>query len=459
LCDDGKLFERLWVFRLELVMKIDPWSSTTYQDYTRLRDEFGIEEFTEQLWKDLPHPHRLLRRNVVFGHRDFRIIHDTVMQKKPWAILTGLMPSGRMHLGHKMVIDEVIYYQSIGADIFIAVADIEAFATRGYTLEETRKLAIEEYISNYIALGLKPDRCHIYFQSTNTQVKDLAFLLGKRVNWSQMLATYGFDNATNMAHIFSPLIQTGDILHVQLPEFGGVRPTLVPVGVDQDPHIRLSRDIAQAHRLYNITMTKDNRIGVFVKGDTEVGKLLDQAEKILNNLGFSQRERITEYKAIYINDASKEDIPRINETFAKKEPDLGGYGFLQPCSTYHRFITGLTGEKMSSSKPESAIFLTDTPDAAQKKIMHAKTGGAVTLAEQKKQGGSPDACVVYELFLYHLIEDDAELGTIYQSCRAGKLMCGQCKKRAATLMCEFLTDIARKRKGVMDTLDAFVHID
>src|SRR4030042_6833187 len=118
-------------------MKIDPWSSTTYQDYARLRDEFVIEEFTENDWKDLPHPHKLLRRGVVFGHRGFDSIHDAITKNKPWAILTGLMPSGKMHLGHKMVIDEVIYYKSIGADINIAVADIEAFATRGFTLEQT----------------------------------------------------------------------------------------------------------------------------------------------------------------------------------------------------------------------------------------------------------------------------------------------------------------------------------
>jgi tryptophanyl-tRNA synthetase len=172
-------------------MKIDPWSSTTYQDYSRLRDEFGIEEFTEDLWNDLPHPHKLLRRGVIFGQRGFDLIHSSVKKKKPWAILTGLMPSGKMHLGHKMVIDEVIYYQSIGADINIAVADIEAFATRGYSLEETEYFALNEYIPNYIALGLKPEKCRIYFQSKHQDVKDLAYILGKKTNWSQMQATYG----------------------------------------------------------------------------------------------------------------------------------------------------------------------------------------------------------------------------------------------------------------------------
>ena len=110
----------------------------------------------------MPNPHKLLRRGIVFGHRGFQLIHDAVINDKPWAILTGLMPSGKMHLGHKMVIDEVIYYQNLGADIFIAVADIESFATRGYTLKETKELALEEYIQNYIALGLKPKNSHLF---------------------------------------------------------------------------------------------------------------------------------------------------------------------------------------------------------------------------------------------------------------------------------------------------------
>ncbi len=427
-------------------MKIDPWSSTTYQDYSRLRDEFGIQEFSDDLYKDLPHPHKLLRRGIVFGHRGFESIRDAVLERKPWAILTGLMPSGRMHLGHKMVIDQVIYYQSIGADIHIAIADIESYATRGYSLKETEKLAVNEYIKNYIALGLKPNNCHIYFQSKNQDVKDMGYLLGKKVNWSQMVATYGFNGSTNMSHIMSPMVQTGDILHVQLQEYGGVRPVLVPVGVDQDPHIRLSRDIAQSHRLYNVTETKDNKIGVFVKVDDNVKELLDNAEKILKKLGFKTLKRIDEYKAIYINDAKKQDISKINNTLAESELNFGGYGFFSPSATFHRFMTGLTGDKMSSSKPESAIFLTDSTEDAKKKIMHAKTGGAVTLEEQKKHGGNPDQCVVYELFLYHLIEDDKELHDIFLSCKTGKQMCGSCKKYASELTKNMLESLDKKRK-------------
>ena len=437
-------------------MKIDPWSSSTYQDYARLRDEFGIEAFTEHQWQSLPKPHRLLRRGVVFGHRDFSLINDAIQQKKPWAILTGLMPSGKMHLGHKMIIDEVIYYQSIGADVFIAVADIESYGTRGYSLKQTKDLAVHEYIKNYIALGLTPNRCRIYFQSTNPDVKDLAYLLGKKVNWSQMTATYGFNGQTNMTHVLSPLIQTGDILHVQLPQHGGIRPVLVPVGVDQDPHIRLSRDIAKAHRLYNVTKTKDDKIGVFVKTDYHVEDLLDNAEHILRNNDFSSLKRITDYKAIYIEDATEDHIQQIDELLAYSETDFDGYGFLPPAATFHRFMTGLTGEKMSSSKPESAIFLTDTPEEATKKIMHAKTGGAVSLEQQKKDGGNPDECMIYELFLYHLIEDDEALHEIYSTCRNGERMCGHCKKQAAERMASFLTDIATKRDQAEEVMNEYL---
>jgi len=438
---------------------IDPWSSVIYKDYVKLRDEFGIQEFSEEIWRDLPNPHKLIRRGIVFGHRDFGRIKKAILEKRRWAILTGLMPSGKMHLGHKMVIDEVIYYQSIGAEIFIAVADIEAFATRGYTLKEAEEVALKEYIPNYIALGLKPDKCQIYFQSKREEVKDLAYSLGKKINWSQMVATYGFSGSTNMTHIFSPLVQTGDILHVQLEKYGGVKPTLVPVGVDQDPHLRLCRDIARAHRFFNVTLTKDGRIGIFVKINENVNKLLNIAEKNVKERGFHNVERISRYKALYLNDASANDIDMIEDALATEEVKLGGYGFIAPSSTYHRFMTGLTGEKMSSSVPESAIFLSDSPKEAKKKIMNAKTGGRVTLEEQKKYGGDPLHCMVYELFLYHLIEDDKELEEIYNRCKDGELMCGECKKKATELITEMLAELKKKRESARENISDYIAKD
>ncbi|MDD3492499.1 MAG: tryptophan--tRNA ligase [Candidatus Thermoplasmatota archaeon] len=434
-------------------MEINPWSSAQYADYSRLREQFGIQALQPDDWEQLPRPPSFFRRGIVFGHRGFGLIRQAILAGDPWALLTGLMPSGRMHLGHKMVIDQIIYYQSIGADVFIAIADIEAYATRGYTLEEAERLAIQEYVTNYIALGLQP--CTIYFQSRHRDVKNLGYLLGKKANWSEVTAIYGFNGATNMAHVLAPLIQCGDILHVQMEKYGGARPTLVPVGVDQDPHIRFCRGVAAAHRLFNVTVAKDGRIGVFVKPDEDVARLLDLAAQVISGRGLTMK-RLDRYKAVYLPDASPEDIPALDLALAREEQEHGAYGFLSPSSTYHRFMTGLTGGKMSSSKPESAIFLTDTPAEAKKKIMAAKTGGAVSREEHKKHGGQPESCVVYEMFLYHLIDSDRELADIYRRCRSGEQMCGDCKKMAVCLMESFLVEMQEKRAAAAEQVGDYV---
>ncbi len=434
-------------------LKIDPWSTTDYSDYAHLREQFGIQEFKKEHWKSLPHPPLLFRRGIVFGQRDFYRVIQAIQNKKKWAMMTGLMPSGKMHLGHKMVIDQVMYYQSLGADIFIGVADIEAYATRGYTLPEAKKVALEEYIISYIALGLKP--CNIYFQSQQKEVTDLGYILAKKANWSEVTSIYGFTGATNMAHVFAPLIQCGDILHVQMKKYGGPRPTLVPVGVDQDPHIRFTRDIAQSHRLYNVAVAKDGKPGIFVKGKKDSEKLLDKAQEAVQKKGYSIK-RITKYNALYIQDKNI-DMDAIDRALAKIEQEYGGYGFILPSSTYHRFMTGLTGEKMSSSKPQTAIFLTDTPQEAQKKMQSAKTGGATSLAEQKKYGGNPNKCVVYELFLYHLLPDDKQLTEIYEKCRNGEQRCGDCKTLAIEMITKFLEELEGKRKEAKDKLDEYIN--
>lgn len=440
--------------------RIDPWSSRQYEDYDRLLTDFGISRFDlgEYGLKD---PSILFRRGVIFGHRDFGSISSAYHEGRRWAVLTGLAPSGKMHFGHKTVVDQVRYFQTLGADIFVAVADLEAWGARGVSLEEGRKMAIEEYILNYIAMGLRPENCQVYFQSLRGEVKDLGYQLSRKVNWSTMKAIYGFDDSTNMSHVQSPLVQVGDILHVQLEKHGGPCPTIVPVGVDQDPHIRLTRDIGSAFRMYSVLGTEKDGIGVFLKGADEdvVEELLSKAKYVLGGIGFSHFKLNVPYKALYVQDATVDDAPRIDIALEPLEVKLGGFGFHPPSSTYNKFMTSLTGEKMSSSKPDSAVFLTDTPEQAKKKLMSAKTGGGVTVEDHKRDGGNPDVCVVYEMLQFHLVEDDAHLEEIYSGCKAGERLCGHCKKEAVELISVFLTDLAEKREEARDRLDEYVRYD
>lgn len=76
-----------------------------------------------------------------------------------------------------------------------------------------------------------------------------------------MAAIYGFSGETHLAHMIAVLTQGADILHNQLPQFGGPIPVVVPVGADQDPHIRLTRDIAAKMNFFLIEERTDQKTG------------------------------------------------------------------------------------------------------------------------------------------------------------------------------------------------------
>ena len=65
---------------------------------------------------------------------------------------------------------------------------------------------------------------------------------------------------------------------------------------------------------------------------------------------------------------------------------------------------------MSASQPESAIFTTDKPEAAAKKVMAAFTGGRETIKLQKELGGRPEVCNIYAYYYYLFEEEDKKLG-------------------------------------------------
>lgn len=214
---------------------IDPYSSELIKDYARVIKDFGLESFSSKLF---PKPNRLMRRGIIFGGRDLKIIARCIKEKKPYYVLTGIMPtSEKIHLGTKMVIENVRYFQEHGAKTFVLVADLEAAAARGVPLEEGRKRALEYQIPAYIALGLNPKKTIFYFQSENKEVMNFAYEAAKKITLNEFRAVYG---KADPGRIMSAVTQVGDILY---PQFKERMPGIIPTGVDQDPHIRLTRDV------------------------------------------------------------------------------------------------------------------------------------------------------------------------------------------------------------------------
>jgi len=346
-------------------------------DYSRIIKQFGLQPISAKLISRFKEPHRLFRRKLVFAHRDFDRILEAQEKEQNFVVMTGMMPSGKFHFGHKLVAELLVWYQRQGVKLYIAISDIEAHVIRGSNPKEYKNIALDEYILNYVALGmdlLDTTKCSIYSQWKNDYVRNLALWASSHVTLSQMRDMYGFKSSDNLGKIFFPLIQAGDILHPQLPELGGTKPVLVPVGVDQDLHIRLTRDLA----------------------------------------------------------------PKLE--------------MIKPSSIYVKMMSGLQGPgtKMSSSKPKSAISLSDSLEAAERKIRNAFTGGRTSIKEQKKLGGLPDRCVPYMFLLFHFGEKI--LKKTFNNCTAGAIPCGECKARVAEKLCSFLKNHQSRRERARELL-------
>ena len=126
---------------------IDPWGSGLVEDYEKIIKDFGLEVFDVGIF---PNPNRLMRRGVVFAARDQKIIARCIKEKKRFYVLSGIMPSSeKIHFGNKMVVENIRYFQEQGAYSYVLVADLEAAATRGVSLEEAQKRALDFPIPKY----------------------------------------------------------------------------------------------------------------------------------------------------------------------------------------------------------------------------------------------------------------------------------------------------------------------
>ncbi|QQR92374.1 MAG: tryptophan--tRNA ligase [Candidatus Iainarchaeum archaeon] len=215
---------------------IDPWGDNLIQDYKKVVTQFGLEPFDA---KPFPEPNRLMRRGITFAGRDLKRIAECIQKKKPFYTLTGIQPSAeKIHLGTRSVIENVKYFQEHGAKTFVLVADLESAATRGISVEEGKKRAIQFHIPAYLALGLDIEKTQFYFQSENPTTFRLAFEASQKITLNEFKGAYGNPDP---GKIMAALAQFADMILPQELEKKPF-PGIIPVGIDQEPHIRLCRD-------------------------------------------------------------------------------------------------------------------------------------------------------------------------------------------------------------------------
>lgn len=222
---------------------VTPWHVEGDIDYDKLIKQFGTEKISSELLERIKRitgdDHFMLRRGIFFSHRELNRILDEYEKGNKFFLYTGRGPSGHTHIGHLVPWMFAKWLQEkFDVNMYFQLTDDEKFYSKpNLTLKDTKKFAYENAL-DFIALGFNPEKTKIIINTRNIQtLYPIAAQVAKKINFSNTKATFGFTNETNLGMIFYTSLQSA-------PCFIEDKPVLIPLGVDQDPHFRLTRDIA-----------------------------------------------------------------------------------------------------------------------------------------------------------------------------------------------------------------------
>jgi tryptophanyl-tRNA synthetase len=334
-------------------------------------------------------------------------------------VLSGMRPTGRLHLGNYMgALYNWVQLQH-QYDCFFFIADWHALTTEYQNptriLPNTTEVAID-----FLAGGLDPELCTLFVQSdvpAHTELNTILSMITP-VPWLERvptykdqqeqlkekdLATYGF--------LGYPLLQSADILLYQ--------PSFVPVGKDQEAHVEITREIARRFNQFypgSFYMAPGAAPWELEAVKTKARKLANDPKKT----HFSPHELIaaapqTKLKSEY----GTETVLPVPEVLLTPSPKL----------------PGTDGRKMSKSY-DNAILLSETEPNIRAKLKTMVTDPARV---HRTDPGNPDVCPVFDLhkvFSDEQTKQDAALG-----CRTAGIGCIECKSWLADNVVQILAPI------------------
>ena len=160
-------------------------------------------------------------------------------------VLSGMQASGKLHIGN--LVGALANWVKLQEefDCYYFVADWHALTT-GYAKAEDIKASTEDILLNFLAAGLDPGKCTIFLQSRILQHSELHLMLSMitPLGWLERVPSYkekkeNLDNCDLSMYGFLgyPVLQSADILIYKAD--------YVPVGIDQVPHLEITREIAR----------------------------------------------------------------------------------------------------------------------------------------------------------------------------------------------------------------------
>ncbi|HTP46382.1 MAG TPA: tryptophan--tRNA ligase [Casimicrobiaceae bacterium] len=340
----------------------------------------------------------------------------------PDRVLSGMRPTGRMHLGHYHgALKNWVHLQEEHECLYFA-ADWHALTTH-YDAPETIAESVWEMFVDWLAVGINPARATIFIQSRVPEHAELALLLGMiaPVGWLERVPTYK-DQQEKLADrdlstygfLGYPVMQGADILVY--------RANLVPVGEDQVSHLELIRELARRfNHLYG----------------REPG-FEDNAKAAIKKLGSKRAKRYEQLRAAFQEQGDEAALTTARELVdAAQNLALGDrerlFGYLEgsrrvilpepkPLLTATPRVPGLDGQKMSKSY-DNAIMLREEPAAITKKVRTMQTDPARV---HRSDPGTPEKCPVWSL--HQIYSDQARQAWVRKGCTTAGIGCLECKQ-------------------------------
>jgi len=200
-------------------------------------------------------------------------------------VYSGIRATGRLHLGNYLGAVKGMLALQETHDCVFSVVDLHAMTTP-YD-PKTLKQSVREVVLDYLAAGLDPNKCLLEIQSRVPQHTELAYYLSTIYPVSRLedLPTYKDKKAQhpkyiNMGLLYYPVLMAADILLYKA--------NLVPVGIDQEPHLEVAREIARKfNQMFGETFPEPKRYktsGEYIPSLTGEGKMGKSVEGSYINL-------------------------------------------------------------------------------------------------------------------------------------------------------------------------------
>jgi tryptophanyl-tRNA synthetase len=182
------------------------------EDNEKLVREFGAKPIGSL--KKMPDFYTF-KKNLIYSHRDFDKFFSALEKGEKCAIVSGVNASGTLHLGHKVVFDTNLFFQKeYGLPVFIPISDDESFVAGKVETQEEAKEHAMQLAKEMLAYGFDPKKTYFIIDNIYTNIYNFAFKTSKRINYSEIKATYGYSPDQNIGLHFYPAVQAAHILEV-----------------------------------------------------------------------------------------------------------------------------------------------------------------------------------------------------------------------------------------------------